>query len=145
MALGSIIDNLQPSSTKSLYQGNYIDFTSSSFEISGDNNFYQMYMRRKLRSTVTVLSVDSLKMVSAELPMSADQVIWTEQGRLHTVTCRVTLCIYFTFFLTSSLLQLTLSQLLLLVEKLLTFAIKSGSGNVSETQRPNLLYVLVKL
>ena len=82
MALGAIQENLQPSSTKNLYQGNYIDFTDSSFDQWGQQFLPDIYEKEsEIYGNRTIGGF--LKMVSAEMPMSSDQVIWTEQGRLH--------------------------------------------------------------
>ena len=40
-------------------------------------------MRKKLRDTVISTITGFLRMVGAEMPMASDQVVWSEQGRLH--------------------------------------------------------------
>ncbi len=77
------INNLQPSQTKGLYSGNYIDFTSSTFDQWGQQFLPDVYEQEaEIYGNRTIGGF--LKMVSAEMPISSDQVIWTEQGRLHT-------------------------------------------------------------
>ena len=77
------IQNLQPSQVKGLYAGNYIDFTASTFEQWGQQFLPDVYEKEtEIYGNRTIGGF--LKMVSAEMPMSSDQVIWTEQGRLHT-------------------------------------------------------------
>jgi len=74
---------LQPTQSKALYTGNYIDFTDSSF-----NQWAQQFLPDVYEQEVERYgnrSIGSfLRMVSAEMPSSSDQIIWTEQGRLHT-------------------------------------------------------------
>ena len=74
---------LQPTQSKALYAGNYIDFTDSSF-----NQWAQQFLPDVYEQEVERYgnrSIGSfLRMVSAEMPSSSDQIIWTEQGRLHT-------------------------------------------------------------
>ena len=74
---------LQPTQTKALYSGNYIDFTDSSF-----NQWAQQFLPDVYEQEVERYgnrSIGSfLRMVSAEMPSTSDQIIWTEQGRLHT-------------------------------------------------------------
>ena len=83
MGLTTGIGNLAPSQTKSLYTNNYIDFTDSSFDQWGQQFLPDVYEKEvEIYGNRTISSF--LKMVSAELPSSSDQIIWTEQGRLHT-------------------------------------------------------------
>ena len=74
---------LQPTQSKALYAGNYIDFTDSSF-----NQWAQQFLPDVYEQEVERYgnrSIGSfLRMVSAEMPSTSDQIIWTEQGRLHT-------------------------------------------------------------
>ena len=74
---------LQPTQSKALYTGNYIDFTDSSF-----NQWAQQFLPDVYEQEVERYgnrSIGSfLRMVSAEMPSTSDQIIWTEQGRLHT-------------------------------------------------------------
>ena len=74
---------LQPTQSKALYAGNYIDFTDSSF-----NQWAQQFLPDVYEQEVERYgnrSIGSfLRMVSAEMPCTSDQIIWTEQGRLHT-------------------------------------------------------------
>jgi hypothetical protein len=74
---------LQPTQTKALYSGNYIDFTAAGF-----SQWTQQYLPDVYEKEVERYgnrSIGSfLRMVSAEMPSTSDQIIWTEQGRLHT-------------------------------------------------------------
>ena len=84
MAFTSVVPAaLQPTQTKALYSGNYIDFTDSSF-----NQWAQQFLPDVYEQEVERYgnrSIGSfLRMVSAEMPSTSDQIIWTEQGRLHT-------------------------------------------------------------
>ena len=79
MALTTGIENLTPSSTKgALFQGNYItdfDFTKQ-FLPDVYEKEAEVYGNRSISSF--------LRMVSAEMPSTSDEIRWVEQGRLHT-------------------------------------------------------------
>ena len=75
---------LQPTQTKTLYQNNYLDF----FDLGAGGQWAQQFLPdvyEKETERYGNRSISSfLRMVSAEMPSTADQIIWTEQGRLHT-------------------------------------------------------------
>ena len=50
------------------------------------NNIYQILWKKKLKFSERELYQDFLSQVGAEEAMSSDQVIWSEQGRLHYLT-----------------------------------------------------------
>ena len=80
---GSFPAPLQPTQTKSLYAGNYIDFTAAGFKQWGQQflpDVYEKEVERYGNRTIGAF----IRMVSAEMPSASDQIIWTEQGRLHT-------------------------------------------------------------
>ena len=92
MAVGSIgfgdgfgLDSafLQPTQGKNLYQGNYLDFTDGNI-----NQWSQQFLPDVYDKEIEIYGNRTisgfLKMVSAEMPSSSDQIIWLEQGRLHT-------------------------------------------------------------
>ena len=74
--------SLLPTQSKTLSSTNYIDFTSGT-----GNDFSQQYLpeiyeaeaERYGNRTVSGF----LRMVGAEMPMTSDQVVWSEQNRLH--------------------------------------------------------------
>ena len=78
-AAGSIIS---PSAQKQTLASNYLNFHGA-----GGANWSQQYLPELYEQEVerygnrTISSF--LRMVSAEMPMASDQVIWSEQGRLH--------------------------------------------------------------
>jgi hypothetical protein len=78
---GSII----PSQSQQLLQSNYLQFTNS----AGDNfsDFAQQYLPEIYEQEVERYGNRTLsgflRMVGAEMPMTSDQVIWSEQNRLH--------------------------------------------------------------
>ena len=78
---GSII----PSQSQQLLQPNYLPFTNS----AGDNfsDFAQQYLPEIYEQEVERYGNRTLsgflRMVGAEMPMTSDQVIWSEQNRLH--------------------------------------------------------------
>ena len=74
---------LQPTQTKTLYAGNYIDFTSANFDQWTQQFLPDVYEKEVERYGNRSIG-SFLRMVSAEMPSTSDQIIWTEQGRLHT-------------------------------------------------------------
>ena len=84
MALNSTLPNyLQPSQGKGLYAGNYLNFLDSSI-----NQWSQQFLPDVYDKEIEIYGNRTisgfLKMVSAEMPSSSDQIIWLEQGRLHS-------------------------------------------------------------
>ena len=74
---------LQPTQSKTMYGGNYIDFTAAGFEQWGQQFLPDVYEKEVERYGNRSIG-SFLRMVSAEMPSTSDQIIWTEQGRLHT-------------------------------------------------------------
>jgi hypothetical protein len=74
---------LTPAPTKTLFAGNYLTFDSG----SGGGTFAKQFLPDVYEQEVERYgnrSVSSfLRMVGAEEPSQSDQVIWSEQGRLH--------------------------------------------------------------
>ena len=73
--------NIVPAPVKQTLATNYLSFTG------GQNDWSQQYLPELYEQEVERYgdrSVSSfLRMVGAEMPMTSDQVIWSEQGRLH--------------------------------------------------------------
>src|SRR5210317_2611745 len=73
--------NAVPAPVKQTLSTNYLSFTG------GQNDWSQQYLPELYEAEVerygdrTVSSF--LRMVGAEMPMASDQVVWSEQGRLH--------------------------------------------------------------
>ena len=80
---GSFPAGLTPAPTKTLFGTNYLTFDSG----SGGGTFAQQFLPDVYEKEVERYgnrSVASfLRMVGAEIPSASDQVIWSEQGRLH--------------------------------------------------------------
>ncbi len=80
---GSFPAGLTPSPTKTLFAGNYLTFDSG----SGGGTFAKQFLPDVYEKEVERYgnrSVASfLRMVGAEIPSASDQIIWSEQGRLH--------------------------------------------------------------
>ena len=76
---------LQPTQGKNLYAGNYLDFFNTN---SVANQWAQQFLPDVYDKEIEIYGNRTisgfLKMVSAEMPSSSDQIIWLEQGRLHT-------------------------------------------------------------
>jgi len=73
---------LTPRPDKSVTAGNYINFTDPSFEQWAQQYLPEVYEKEVERYGKRTVG-GFLRMVGAEMPMASDQVIWTEQGRLH--------------------------------------------------------------
>ena len=76
-AFGSII----PSQTQQALETNYLNFTN------GTSDFAQQYLPEIYEAEVERYGNRTLsgflRMVGAEMPMTSDQVVWSEQNRLH--------------------------------------------------------------
>ena len=77
--------NLQPTQNKSLYSGNYINFTSTDH-----NQWAQQFMPDLYKKIAPIYGSNQsiagfLKMVTnGEMSSNSDEIIWQEEGRLHT-------------------------------------------------------------
>ena len=84
---GALPNYLQPTQGKNLYAGNYLDFLSGSSGTPGANQWAQQFLPDVYDKEIEIYGNRTisgfLKMVSAEMPSSSDQIIWLEQGRLH--------------------------------------------------------------
>jgi len=81
--------NLEPAQKRMALTTNYLSFTD------GDNDFAQQYLPELYEQEVERYGnrtiAGFLRMVGAEMPMTSDQVVWSEQNRLHVAyeTCEV--------------------------------------------------------
>ena len=82
MALSPLFGSLIPTAQKQTGTSNYLDFTSGA-----GNDFSQQYLPEIYEAEVERYGNRTLsgflQMVGAEMPMTSDQVIWSEQNRLH--------------------------------------------------------------
>ncbi len=80
--------SIKPSQKQQILESNYLSFTD------GDNDFAQQYLPEIYEQEVERYGNRTLsgflRMVGAEMPMSSDQVIWSEQNRLHVAYNAVT-------------------------------------------------------
>jgi hypothetical protein len=76
-AFGSLV----PTPKKQALEGNYLNFTD------GTSDFAQQYLPEIYEAEVERYGNRTLggflRMVGAEMPMTSDQVVWSEQNRLH--------------------------------------------------------------
>ena len=83
---------LVPFAKKSVLSTNYIDFTSADADSA---NWAQQYIPEVYEAEVERFGNRTiggfLKMVGAEIPMTSDQVVWSEQNRLHVSYTGLTL------------------------------------------------------
>jgi hypothetical protein len=85
---GSFPASLAPAQKKLTLQSNYLSFNGESTGSGQDmNNFAQQYLPELYEAEVERYGNRTLsgflRMVGAEMPMTSDQVIWSEQNRLH--------------------------------------------------------------
>jgi hypothetical protein len=82
---GSFPAQIVPSQKKLALKTNYLDFTGTT--TGNDNNFAQQYLPELYEAEVERYGNRTLsgflRMVGAEMPMTSDQVVWSEQNRLH--------------------------------------------------------------
>jgi len=78
--------NATPSPSKQALAGNYLDFTTQNTD-SADKNWAQQYLPDLMEKEAEVFGNRTvsgfLEKVGAEEAMASDQVVWSEQGRLH--------------------------------------------------------------
>ena len=90
MALNNAFGSIKPSQKQQLLSDNYLSFTDGS-----GNDFAQQYLPEIYEQEVERYGNRTLsgflRMVGAEMPMSSDQVVWSEQNRLHVAYNDVTL------------------------------------------------------
>ena len=82
---GSFPAFLQPTANKDLYTGNYLNFTDSSHNQWAQQFMPDLYKKiaPKYGSNQTIAGF--LKMITnGEMSANSDQIIWQEEGRLHT-------------------------------------------------------------
>ena len=76
-----VFGSLIPTQKKQALEGNYLNFTD------GTNDFAQQYLPEIYEAEVERYGNRTLsgflRMVGAEMPMTSDQVVWSEQNRLH--------------------------------------------------------------
>lgn len=88
MALSPQFGSIVPSQKQQTLETNYLNFTN------GDNDFAQQYLPEIYEAEVERYGNRTLsgflRMVGAEMPMTSDQVVWSEQNRLHIAYTDVT-------------------------------------------------------
>jgi hypothetical protein len=89
---GSFPPSIVPAQNRVTIQDNYIDFQAAGFNQWAQQYLPELYEQEVERYGNRTLS-GFLRMVGAEMPMTSDQVIWSEQNRLHIAydTCAVTI------------------------------------------------------
>ena len=86
MALSPAFGSIKPSQKQQILESNFLSFNGGSG--AGDSNtFAQQYLQEIYEQEVERYGNRTLsgflRMVGAEMPMTSDQVIWSEQNRLH--------------------------------------------------------------
>jgi hypothetical protein len=82
MSLTPQFGSLIPSSTQQVLDSNYLQFNTGAGEDFAQQYLPEIYEQEVERYGNRTLS-GFLRMVGAEMPMTSDQVIWSEQNRLH--------------------------------------------------------------
>ena len=84
---GSFPASIVPSQKRMALQSNYLNFTGDAAGGDPVNNFAQQYLPELYEAEVERYGNRTLsgflRMVGAEMPMTSDQIIWSEQNRLH--------------------------------------------------------------
>ena len=78
--------HLTPRPTQTLFNDNYLSLADMDFTQQFLPEVYEKEVERYGNRTVSGF----LRMVGAEIPMASDQVVWSEQGRLHIAYDNVT-------------------------------------------------------
>jgi hypothetical protein len=73
------LDHLTPRPTQTLFNDNYLSLSQLDFTQQFLPEVYEKEVERYGNRTISGF----LRMVGAEMPMASDQVVWSEQGRLH--------------------------------------------------------------
>lgn len=79
---GGLPAELTPIASQTVTNGNYINFQDSSFDAWTQQYLPDLYEAEVERYGNRMIC-SLLRMTGAEMPLESDQVIWTEQGRLH--------------------------------------------------------------
>jgi hypothetical protein len=90
--IGAFPAQITPMPNKVTVQDNYIDFQKAGFEQWGQQYLPELYEAEVERYGNRTLG-GFLRMVGAEMPMTSDQVIWSEQNRLHVAYDSVTVAV----------------------------------------------------
>ena len=87
MSLSPQFGSLIPSQAQEILNSNYLQFNSNAAGAQNSNSFAQQYLPEIYEQEVERYGNRTisgfLRMVGAEMPMTSDQVIWSEQNRLH--------------------------------------------------------------
>ena len=89
---GGFPASITPMPNKVTVQDNYIDFQAAGFEQWGQQYLPELYEAEVERYGNRTIG-GFLRMVGAEMPMTSDQVIWSEQNRLHIAYDSVTVAV----------------------------------------------------
>jgi len=80
-ASGAFPAGLTPAPTKTLFDKNYLSISGGDFDFTKQflPEVYEKEVERYGNRSISSF----LRMVGAEIPMASDEVVWSEQGRLH--------------------------------------------------------------
>lgn len=87
---GGLPAELVPTASQTVTNSNYINFQDSSFDQWTQQYMPDLYEAEVERYGNRMVS-SLLRMTGAEMPLESDQVLWTEQGRLHLSYSAVTI------------------------------------------------------
>ena len=76
---GAYLNHQTPRPTKGLFADNYLSLADMDFTQQFLPEVYEKEVERYGNRTISGF----LRMVGAEMPMASDQIVWSEQGRLH--------------------------------------------------------------
>ena len=126
---GTNYGTIKPSQRQQALETNYLNFTNGS-----GNDFAQQYLPEIYEAEVERYGNRTLsgflRMVGAEMPMSSDQVIWSEQNRLHIaytgVTCATASTLTFPVSATASVSGSYVSNVISIGQTLVVMSPSTG-------------------
>ena len=133
MSGGAFPASLTPRPTKTPDASNYINFADASFSQWSQQYLPEVYEKEIERYGKRTIG-GFLRMVSAEMPVASDQIIWSEQGRLHLAFSGVTYGV--TGSGTSAVTTLTFGTAAeaALIAKGMTLVVADSTNNVAKVR-----------
>ena len=134
MGGGAFPASLTPRPTKTPDASNYINFADASFSQWSQQYLPEVYEKEIERYGKRTVG-GFLRMVGAEMPVASDQIIWSEQGRLHLAFSGVTYSVtnVDSTDAVTTLIFATAAEATLLA-KGMTLVVADGSNNVAKVR-----------
>ena len=130
---GAFPASLTPRPTKTTDAANYINFADASF-----NQWSQQYLPEVYEKEIERYGKRTvggfLRMVGAEMPVASDQIIWSEQGRLHLAFSGVTFAVTGSGAAAVTTLTFGTAAEAALIAKGMTLVVADASNNVAKVR-----------